>query len=132
MGRSIGPNIQSVLSSLNLTTITIPAGETIYSQAFSLKEGEYFALAYKAGSSGAVDLTIDLQQSHKLPTTEGADDAAYVVPESASAVHSNLADTDWHSESLSPVAMPYARLMIASAAGVANTLQAKLSKQESL
>ena len=131
MRGSFGPNIQSILSSLNLTTITIPAGETIYSQSFSLKEGAYFALAYKAAGS-AIDLTIDLQQSYRKPTTEGSDDAAYVIPESASAVHSNLADTDWHSESLSPVAMPYARLMIASAAGVANTLQAKLSKQESL
>ena len=132
MRGSFGPNIQSILSSLNLTTITIPAGETIYSQSFSLKEGAYFALAYKAGSGGAVDLTIDLQQSYRKPTTEGSDDAAYVIPESASAIHSNLADTDEHSEALSPVAMPYARLQIVSAAGVANTLVARLSKQESI
>ena len=132
MKGSIGPNIQDILTSLNLTTITIGAGLTVYTQSFSLKEGAYFALAYKAGSGGAVDLTIDLQQSYRKPTTEGVDDAAYVIPESASAIHTNLADTDEHSEALAPVAMPYARLIIVSGAGVSNTLRARLSKQESL
>ena len=127
-----GPAIKSVLNSSGLETITITAGATVYSKAFSLIFSKYFALFYKAGSAGAVDLTIDLEQSAALPTTEGAAQDEWVVPESASAVHSNLADTDQHCESLSPVALPYGRLKIVSAAGVSNTLIAKLSTQEEM
>ena len=125
-----GPVARGVLNSDGGETITIAAGDTVYSKAFNLKFSKYFALFYKAGSGGAVDLTIDLEQSDELPTTEGAAQDEWVVPESGSAVHTNLADTSQHSKSLSPVALPYGRLKIVSAAGVSNTLVAKLSTQE--
>ena len=125
----LGPEPRSVLNSADSETITIGAGATVYSKAFSLKYGAYFALAYKAASAGAIDLTIQLEQSFELPTTEGSADAKWVIPTSLADIHTNLADANWHSASFSPVAMPYGRLKITSAAGVSNTLQAKLSIQ---
>jgi len=127
-----GPNVRDVLTAANLATITIGAGATVYSKSFSLKYGLYFALAYLAGSAGAIDLTIQLEQSFELPTTEGASDVKWVIPASQADIHTNLADANWHNAAFSPVAMPYGRLKITSAAGVSNTLQAKLSTQEEL
>jgi hypothetical protein len=127
-----GPEIKDVLNSADSKTITIGAGATVYSKSFSLKYGLYFALAYKAASAGAIDLTIQLEQSFQEPTTEGSADDAYVIPDSLADIHTNLADANWHGKSFSPVAMPYGRLKITSAAGVANTLEVKLSIQEDL
>jgi len=127
-----GPEVRDILTAANLTTITIGAGATVYTKSFSLKFGAYFALAYKAASAGAVDLTIQLEQSYQKPTTEGVADSTYVIPESLADIHTNLADENWHNNSISPAAMPYGRLKIVSAAGVENTLQAKLSVQESM
>lgn len=127
-----GPSVRDVLDSLESTTITIGAGATVYTKAFSLKYGLYFALAYKATSAGAIDLTIQLEQSYDLPTTEGSADAKYVIPASLADIHTNLADANWHNAAFSPVALPYGRFKITSAAGVANTLQGKLSIQEDI
>ena len=127
-----GPEAKDVLNSAQSSTITITAGATVYSKAFSLKFGKYFALFYKAGSAGAIDLTIQLEQSNALPTTEGASQAEWVIPESLSDIHTNLADANQHVASVSPVAMPFGRLKITSAAGVSNTLVAKWSSQEEM
>lgn len=127
-----GPEARDVLSSANATTISIGAGATVYTKSFSLKYAIYFALAYKAASAGAIDLTIQLEQSHVAPTTEGAADVKYVVPTGLADIHTNLADANWHNGSFSPVAMPFGRFKITNAAGVANTLQAKLCVQEEI
>jgi hypothetical protein len=128
----IGPEVRDVKSVLDAAAIPVGAGATVWSRSFSLRFGKYFALAYLAGSAGAVDLTIQLEQSF-YPLTEaeeGLTNAKYVIPESLPDIHTNLADTLWHNKSFSPVAMPYGRLKITSAAGVANTLTPKLSVQE--
>jgi hypothetical protein len=128
----IGPQIRDILSSLEATPISIAAGATVYSKSFSLKYGLYFAAAYKAASAAAIDLTIQLEQSYDVPTTEGVADAKYVIPDSLADIHTNLADANWHNKSFSPVALPYGRLKIVNASGVTNTLTAKLSVQEEL
>ena len=126
-----GPRIRNILSSANAAAIPVGAGETVYSASFSLKFGAYFGLAYLAASAGAIDLTIQLEQSFQAPTTEGSADVAYVIPASMADIHTNLADANYHIKALTPVAMPYGRFKIVSAAGVANTLTLWLATQES-
>jgi hypothetical protein len=127
-----GPAVRNILSSLNVTAIPVGAGATVYSKSFSLKFGDYFGLAYKAASGGAIDLSLYLEQSWDVPTTEGVADTQYVIPTGMTTIHANLADANWHIVALSPIAMPYARIKIVSAAGVANTLTLNLASQESL
>ncbi len=129
---SFGPKVRNILSALNVAAIPVGAGATVYSKAFSLKFGDYFGLAYKAASAGAIDLTIQLEQSFQEPTTEGASDVYYVIPATMADIHTNLADANLHIAALSPVAMPYGRFKIVSAAGVASTLTLWLAVQESL
>lgn len=127
-----GPEARDVLNSADSTTITIGAGATVYSKSFKLKFGRYFAIFYKAASVGAIDLTIELEESDALPTVEGAANVKYVVPAGIDNIDTNLADANWHAKSISPAPMPYGRLKITNASGVANTLQAKLSIQETM
>lgn len=131
---SFGPAIKVVENASNVQTIPIAGNVVVYSKAFDLRYGAYFAAQYKAGGGAGLDLTIQLEQSYDLPTTEGAADSKYVIPDSMADIHANLADTDWHIKSLSPVAMPYGRLKITGGAGnpADATLQMKLSIQESL
>jgi hypothetical protein len=128
---SFGPRVRAILSSLSVAAIPIGAGATVYTASFSLKFGDYFGLAYKAASAGSIDLSIYLEQSFQLPTTEGSSDSAYVIPESMADVHANLADANWHIVALSPVAMPFGRFKIVSA-GDAATLLLNLASQESM
>jgi hypothetical protein len=127
-----GPEPMDVLNSSESTTISIGAGATVYTKSFNLRYGAYFALSYIAASAGAIDLTIQLEQSYRLPTTEGSADAAYVIPATLADIHTNLVDALQHHTAFSPVALPYARLKITSAAGVTNTLRAYVSIQEDL
>jgi len=128
---SFGPRVRAILSSLSVAAIPIGAGATVYTASFSLKFGDYFGLAYKAASTGSIDLSIYLEQSFQLPTTEGSSDTTYVIPESMADVHANLADANWHIVALSPVAMPFGRFKIVSA-GDAATLLLNLASQESM
>jgi len=127
---SFGPSVRSIKSVLDVAAIPVGAGATVYSASFSLRFGEYFGLAYKAASGGAIDLSIYLEQSFQEPTTEGSADSAWVIPAAMTTIHANLADANWHIASLSPFAMPYGRFKIVSAAGVANTLTLNLASQE--
>lgn len=108
------------------------ASATVYSECVDLKAGEYFALSYKATSDGNVKLTISVEQSFRKPTTEGASDVAWVVPENVSALHTDLADENWHHIALTPITMQYARLKIVSGSGNDNstTLQGYWNIQE--
>lgn len=126
-----GPRARAILSSLNVAAIPVGAGLTVYSKSFSLKFGDYFGIAYKAAAAGAIDLTIQLEQSFQEPTTEGSADDAYVIPATLADIHTNLADANWHITSFLPVAMPYGRFKIVSAAAGANTLTIYIAVQES-
>lgn len=127
---SFGPRVKQILSSSNVAAIPIASGATVYSKSFSLKFGDYFGLAYKAASSGSIDLSLYLEQSFQEPTTEGSSDTAWVIPASMADIHANLADANYHITSLSPVAMPFGRIKIISAGDDA-TLLLYLATQES-
>lgn len=114
-------------------TLAIPVATTavVYSQSINLKGGEYFALMYKATSDGSVKLKIELEESYQLPTTEEASDTSWIVPESATAIESALADANWHIKTITPVAAPYGRIKITglgapSANDASTTLQLKI------
>jgi len=114
----IGPSIVQVLEASGDSDIAVAgAAAVIYSASFNLKHAEYFSLAYIATSDGVVALVLQLEQSFQLPTTEGAADANWVIPEGMADINAALADETMHIESISPVPMPYARIKISGAGG---------------
>lgn len=131
---NIGPSVDDMVLSAGAKDMAVGGNTTYYTQSFPMKYGKYFAVAYKATSSGVIDLTITLEQSYDLPTTEGSSDAKYVTASGVSDIHTNLADTTWHNASLSPAVMPYGRFKIVGGAtnDASTTLQLKLSKQEEI
>ena len=112
-----GPELIPVTLSTDSKVIAVAGTAVIYTKSINLKRGEFFAIWYKATSEGTVNIKIEIEQSYKLPTTEGAVDTDWVVPESMSAVIAALDDENAHCESINPIAMPYLRLKITGGAG---------------
>ena len=99
-------------------TIAIASQATIYTNSFKIEEAEFFGLWIKTTSvTGTPDITVNLEMSHKLPTTEGAADLDWVTPESQAAIFTNLADELAHVISISPVPMNFARFRVLGNAG---------------
>ena len=95
--------------------------------------GSSFALSLKAASSGTVDVKVKLEQGHVLPATEGSSDAKWVVPEGVSDLIT-LTDTNWHHLTVSPVALPFLRLLLDGQGSndASTTIEAHLSQQQEM
>jgi len=120
-----GPNVDQIYGSTGVIEIPISLVSVVTTPTISLNMGEYFAIAYKATSDGAVKLKIEWQESH--------DDSNFVVPVGFSDIVSALADEIWHIAKLEPVCMPYGRFQITglgapSANDASTTLQIKMGK----
>lgn len=93
--------------------IVVPSTTVVYSRTFRINYGQAFGVWYQAGNgSGTANMKIQLEQSYRAPTTEGAADATFVIGSGVADIESNLADTTAHVKSLTPVPMKYARLKI--------------------
>ena len=128
-------DVRDIESSAGVLEIAVASTATIYTKAISLTLGEYFALTYKATSDGAVKLQIQIEQSPVLPTTEGASDANFVIPEGFSDVESALATETQHIKKIEPICMKYMRLKITGlgaplANAASTTLRLRLGKRD--
>lgn len=126
--------ISNIVDSLDSADIAVAAGATtVYTKAFKVAFGEYFALAYRAVSAtGTPILQIELQAgiNDAPPTTEGADDANYVEPENQADIETSLTTETWHIKSLSPAVSCWLRLKLTGAGATAVVFNAKIRKQE--
>ena len=125
-----GPFVNTMVAG-GVADIAIAGAVTIYTQAISLKQGEYFSVAYKAASDGNVKLKIEIEQSVRLPTTEEAADSSFITTDEVPAIESALADENWHITEIEPLALPFVRFKITglgapSANDATTTLQIKL------
>jgi hypothetical protein len=126
-----GPSVNVISNSTGVIEIPVATTGVVYTPAINLKMGEYFAVAYKATSDGAVKLKIEFEQCYVEPTLEALD-VRSVVPEGYSEVNAALADEDWHIAKIEPICLPFGRFKITGlGAPLANdattTLQIKLS-----
>ena len=126
-----GPSVNTIKNSSNVELIPVKTTAVVYTPSISLKQGEYFALMYKATSGGNVKLKIEMEESYKLPVTEEASDTYWSVSESATAIEAALDDEDWHVKKIEPITAPYLRIKITglgapSANDASTTLNLKL------
>lgn len=129
-----GPAIRNVVNADDATDIPVASTAVVYGRAIQLSMGVYFGLKYKAVSAGGTpSVKIEMEMSDRLPATEGAADAHYVVPDGFSDIESDLVAETWQIKTLSPVPMPYMRFKITgSGTNPADTLvNLNLSVQES-
>ncbi len=92
-------------------TIAVASTGVVYTRSFALNGAEYFGLWLIATSVlGTADIKVELEQSYKLPTTEGAADALlWAVPDGMSDVVSSTTTELPHQYSVGPIPMTYAR-----------------------
>ena len=120
---NIGPQVINVLSSTNVAAIPVAGNVTVYSQSIPTRYGRYFAIScILSSSAGSPDITLQLEQSHTTPTTEGSSDTNYVVPNNMSDIFTSRTAETTFIDSLSPVSAPYMRFkIIGNAANNADT-----------
>lgn len=111
------------------TTMTPASTSTVYSKSISLVNHGYESVGvmYKATSSGVIALTVQPQRSFDRPTTESANNAAYVPWNAPFTISDNL----WHMATLDTVVMPYVRFQITGTGSndSSTTIQMKLEQQ---
>ena len=69
-----------ILALGGVTSIAVPTTGVAYSQSFMLRRGVTFGWEVKFASSGVCTVTVELEQANQPPTTEGAQDDAFVIP----------------------------------------------------
>ena len=113
---------QSITNSTGSSPFLAAQNTTMYSQSFPLKSGDTFAVGYQVVSAGGTpDVSMYLEQSFRLPVTEGSSDVNYTVPVSMANISRNLTAETWYFQALAPVAMPYGRVKIIDHANSTDT-----------
>ena len=91
--------------------ITVNATADVYSHSHSIKDVSNLVLWYRAtGTSPDIDLY--LQQGPGLPTTEGSAGDATDGWVNVGSKIADITDNNWHYVVLSPVVMPYLRILM--------------------
>lgn len=100
------------------TSIAVGVGATIYTDALSLCDLNDFALSYIINCTGTPNVKIELEQAIVQPTTQGAADANYAVPETLAPIESSLTNKTIHHRQLSPVTVEFHRFKITEVTGL--------------
>jgi hypothetical protein len=112
------PTVIAVQTAAGSASLAVGAGATIYTKAIEMANLDTFAVTYKVVNTGVPNIKIEMEQSIIAPTTEGAADANYVVPETVADVVTALADNNVHIKALGPVCVRYIRFKITEVTGV--------------
>lgn len=124
----------STVKGLQYSDIPVAGVGPVYTRAVYVGASKFHTLSYMANSVAAgIDLKIEIQQSFKLPATEGAADTYWTEPVGMNDIVASLTTegTIYHA-SLALIPLPYFRLKITGAAGnnADCILNCWLSKQE--
>ena len=107
-----------VTTAAGSSSIAVASTATVYTKSFEFgNDYKYFSAWYKATSDGTVNLKIELQQSYKRPTTEGAADVDWTVIEDTGVLESALADELAHTDRVFWKPMRFGRFKITGGTG---------------
>jgi len=114
--------------------ITVAGEVAVYTKAIAVGYAKFFSLSYMANSAlGGINLKIEIQQSFRLPTTEGATDTYWAEPVNMADIVASLTveNTIYH-QSLAPIPLPFMRFKITGLTGNTSDtiLKMWLTKQE--
>lgn len=112
------PTPSSITLASGSAALAVGAGATIYTKAIEMSNVDTFAVVYKVANTGVPNIKIEMEQAIVLPTTEGAADTNYVVPETVADVVTALADNLVHIKALGPVCVRYIRFKITEVTGI--------------
>jgi len=94
-------------------SIAVAGTANVITRAVLIKAAYSFGIWFKLTSTeGTVDMSLSLQQSYKLPTTEGSSDADWIAPAANSAIVTNHTAETAYIGTITPTTAPYLRLLI--------------------
>lgn len=115
--------VQNITDSGGNSSIGIGSTATVYTQSFILKSGEYFGIGYQCVSDTTTPyITLQIEESTTLPTTEGASSTNWVIPDNIADIATNLTTETQHYAPLTVVPLPYARIKITNNAATTDTI----------
>lgn len=99
------------------TPIAVATTAVVYTQSFPLRRGMTFGWEIKMSSSGVCTVTIELEQANQPPTTELAQDDAFVIPANKTGANGmfpagTIITTNTYNVAYSPNASALGRLKI--------------------
>jgi len=109
----------TTIKDLLYSNIAVAGEVAVYTKAINVAIGGFFTASYKAASAlGGINIKIEVQQSFKLPTVEGAADDYWSEPVNMQDVVASLTteSTVYHA-SIAPVPLPYLRFKITGLTG---------------
>lgn len=92
------------------------ASATVWTNSADIRDAIFFGIVVKFTSSGSPNVQIDMEQGNAVPTTEGATDASWIIPDGVSAI-ATVTDTNLHEFALSPKVMRYLRIKLSAQSG---------------
>lgn len=121
---------ERVLTAANSETIAVDGTDVVYTRSFDVSGEQFFGASALASSGGTVNVKIELEQSFQPPTTEGAADDNWAVPDNTD-ILATVVNTTVRHFNLQPIPLRYLRFKITGLAGNDSTtsLTMKLSKQ---
>ncbi len=126
MAKTNGQVINFDLLASGAGELAVNAVSTVYSETFICLKDVTFGFEYKFRSGGVVAVDIFIEQGNTEPATEGAASANMVVPDGASALAADVADTDTHVTAYAPIVTNFFRLkVVGKGANAATTVLEK-------
>ena len=93
--------------------IAVAGTANVLTKAVLISAGYSFGIWLKLSTTaGTVDMSMSLQQSYKLPTTEGSADDDWVAPNANSTILTNRTSATAYVASITPTTAPYLRMLI--------------------
>jgi hypothetical protein len=129
-------NAEKLCNSAGVATpIAVASTADVYSHTRSIKDGSNFVLWYKATvASGTPDVDLYLQQGFQRPTAEGSAGTATDGFINIGSKVADITDEAWHYVVLSPVSMPFLRILLDGQGSnpATCTVDLRLGKQSAL
>lgn len=85
---------------------------TVYSETFVNPKDVTFGFQFKFRSGGVVAVDIEVEQGNTVPATEGAASTNMVIPDGASPLAADVANTVRHITAYAPIVSNFFRLKI--------------------
>lgn len=111
------PQPISVKTAALSASLALATSGTLYTKAIDISNLSTFVLSLILAGTGAVSVKAEIEESYKLPTTEGAADAAWVVANGVSDIVSNLAVKTQKHYPITPTGLRYVRFKLTELTG---------------
>lgn len=118
--------VVDILGLGGVSSAAVGGTNVFYSESFAIENATY-SFEYALSSEGTIKVKFELEQGNQVPTTEGASDGSFVVPDGALEFDNACEDALTHIKAYAPASAAFARVKVTGlATNDASTILSKL------